>query len=235
MSLLLAVGSPALITFSLSMTVFNRRWVQERFTVLRRKINGRIDDRVPSFKGKVEAMQYLLENGQQVALRCSEIEGSFSSLVVLPQNKGLLKGIEKDLKNTKRPVTFSLVAQQLFAISLYIFTVIDSFPNSGMLTTPTQMSASGLWTWMIPVCGGWVFVGTQCKPGSIARALGYGCAAAYIAHENGSISPAGDQRGLRSTGGLNPALPQRGDLEGQISTQANWWHTPIYEPKDPIF
>ncbi|KAE9378440.1 hypothetical protein N431DRAFT_400117 [Stipitochalara longipes BDJ] len=171
MSLLLAVGSPALITFSLAITAFNRRWIRKRFAVSANNLPLKFDSKFSHFKPSVEGAQYLLEKAQQVPLRCSEVEGWLSSLIVLPQNRHWWTGVMEDLTKTRRDVTFSLIAQLLFAVLAYIFTVIEAFPQSGSLTTATQMSASGLWAWMVPICAGWVFVGTQINADTAAQAL----------------------------------------------------------------
>jgi hypothetical protein len=154
MSLLLAIGSPALITFSLAITAFNRRWIRKRFTVSANNLPLKFDSKFSHFKPAVEGAQFLLEKAQQVPLRCSEVEGWLSSLIVLPQNRHWWTGVMEDLTKTRRDLTFSLIAQLLFAVLAYIFTVVEAFPQSGSLTNATQMSASGLWAWMVPICAG---------------------------------------------------------------------------------
>jgi hypothetical protein len=148
------------------MTVFNQRWVWKQFSGLKERINSSIGINAPYLETSVDAAGYLLEEGQQAPLRCLDGE-----LVVSTQHEEWWKKAKVELQKAKRSVTFSLVAQLLFATLAFIFTLAEAFPNSGSLPTPTQMSASGIWAWMVPVCAGWVFVGTQNKAGTIEKAL----------------------------------------------------------------
>lgn len=209
MSLLLAIGSPALITFSLAITAFNRRWIRKRFTVSANNLPLKFDSKFSHFKPAVEGAQFLLEKAQQVPLRCSEVEGWLSSLVVLPQNRHWWTGVMEDLTKTRRDLTFSLIAQLLFAVLAYIFTVVEAFPQSGSLTNATQMSASGLWAWMVPICAGWVFVGTQINADTAAQAL-----RRTPAHKT-LDGPEQRQGGIRCSGGLNPVVPYATELDGE--------------------
>jgi hypothetical protein len=151
-SLLLAIGSPALITFSLSMTVLNQRWVRKRFSGLKKRINSSIGTNAPHLKTSVDAARYLLREGQQAPLRCPD-----SNLVVLPQYEKWWEEAKKDLQKTKRSVTFPLVAQLLFATLTFIFTLDEAFPNSGSLPTQPKCLpvASGL-GWFLYVGAGYL-------------------------------------------------------------------------------
>jgi len=54
MSLLLAIGSPALITFSLAITAFNRRWIRKRVHCISEQVPLKFDSKFSHFKPAVE-------------------------------------------------------------------------------------------------------------------------------------------------------------------------------------
>ena len=88
MSFCLAIGSPTLITYSLSITIFNRFWVRKEFDKLRRlKPNqAKRRENFHHYESRIRASQYLLQEGQQVPLRASQEQGWLSSLLGLPEN-----------------------------------------------------------------------------------------------------------------------------------------------------
>jgi hypothetical protein len=125
--------------------------------------------------------------------------------------------VKKDLKTARRSVTFSLVTQLLLAILAYIFIITEAFPNAGILTTATQMSASGLWAWMVPVCWGWVFVGTQYTKGTIVQALKCESNPIRKSKDDGNFTTETYQDGIRAGGGLN--APRRRRIGGSDEQQ----------------
>lgn len=151
MSFCLAVGSPALITYSLTITILNRLWLRRSFGELRFKASmPAVHDKYNGYDERIRACQFLLEEGQQVPLRASQEKGWLSSLVVIPDNSSWWTGVEDRLKSTRRGVTYSLVAQLLFAAIAYLFTVIVSFETAlGDPTTALQISSGSLWIWLV--------------------------------------------------------------------------------------
>lgn len=173
MSFCLAVGSPTMITYSLTLTILNRYWVRERFHKLSMKAQSHaVHDKYAGYSDRVRAIQYLLQEAQQVPLRASQEKGWLSSLLVAPKNQTWWRSVQKRLRTTRRGVTFSLVAQILAAAIAWLFTVSSSFITStGDIVVAYQLSSSSLWTWLIPVIWGWVTVGTQASADSIDEAL----------------------------------------------------------------
>ena len=187
MSLCMAVGSPALITYSLMLTIRNRALVREEFDVLRRHVRD-VQRMYRTFGQRLDAIQYVLEEAQQVPLRVSQEQGWFSSLTVVARNEPWWENLEGKLKDTRRGRTLSLVFQMGVAILAWILTIIAAFVSSlGDISTGLQISASNIWVWMvselsqhssnllttvqIPVILGWIRVGTQQLPKSIDKAL----------------------------------------------------------------
>jgi len=148
MSLVLSLGSPSLITYSLSLTILNRFWIRQRFASLRSE--SRALRFYPQFCERIKAAQYLLQEAQQVPMRASQEGGWLSSLIVLNDNHRWWTGVKKDLRNTHRGVTFSLVAQVGMAVTAFLFTIIAAFVgNLGDITTALQISSGAVWLWMV--------------------------------------------------------------------------------------
>lgn len=154
MSLALALGSPSLITYSLSLTILNRFWIRQRFASLRSDSRAVIE-RHPQFSERIKAAQYLLQEAQQVPMRASQEGGWLSSLIVLNNNQRWWTGVKKDLRNTRRGVTFSLVAQVGAAVTAWLFTIISAFVgNLGDISTALQISSGAIWLWMVSYISG---------------------------------------------------------------------------------
>lgn len=151
MSFCLAVGSPALATYSLSITILNRYWVRKTFGKLRAKARRRaVMARYGELEERIKAVQFLLQEAQQVPLRASQGKGWLSSLLVIPANATWWEEIAERLKHTRRGITASLVAQMLFAAIAYLFTVITSFQTDlGDPSTALQISSGSLWIWLV--------------------------------------------------------------------------------------
>ena len=172
----MAVGSPALATWSLTLTTLNRYWIRRRIKDLHKSYRAAST----YFQVVLDSVEYLLAEGQQVPLRASQEDGWLSSLIVSPNNRKWWKGMQKRLESTRRGVTFSLVAQGSFAVIAWIFIIASAFVASlGSIPTALQVSAGSLWVWMvststslanriklrdsplqIPVIGGWILVGS---------------------------------------------------------------------------
>ena len=148
-SLCMAVGSPALITYSLMLTIRNRTLVREEFGVLRRHI-GDVQRKYPTFGQRLDAIQHVLEEAQQVPLRVSQEQGWFSSLTVAARNEPWWENLERKLKDTRRGRTLSLVFQMVVAILAWLLTIIAAFVSSvGDISTGLQISAGNIWVWMV--------------------------------------------------------------------------------------
>jgi hypothetical protein len=150
MSFCLAVGSPAMITYSLTLTILNRYWVREQFHKLSVKAQSRaVHDKHAEYNNRVRAIQYLLQEAQQVPLRASQEKGWLSSLLVAPKNQTWWRNVQRRLRTTRRGVTFSLVAQILAAAIAWLFTVSSAFITTGDIVVANQLSSGSLWAWLV--------------------------------------------------------------------------------------
>lgn len=151
MSFCIAVGSPAMVTYSLSITILNRDWIRKAFHHLRSssRADG-VKKKWPELRDRVDSIQFLLQEAQQVPLRASQARGWFSSLLVIPENTLFWEHVRQRLEDTRRGITASLVAQMLFAAIAYLFTVITSFnADLGDPATALQIASGSLWIWLV--------------------------------------------------------------------------------------
>lgn len=131
------------------LTIRNRYWVREEFGSLRKRFRD-IRRTYFGFEEKLSAIQYVLEECQQVPLRVSQKRGWFCSLVVVPENDQWWTSLETKLRNTRRGRTLSLIFQLVAAIVAWLFTIIAAFVASlGNITTALQISAGSIWIWMV--------------------------------------------------------------------------------------
>ncbi|TDL13726.1 hypothetical protein BD410DRAFT_688823, partial [Rickenella mellea] len=172
MSGLIAVGSPNLITYSLTLTILNRCWIRRRFSRLRKTSEG-VAEWAPHVTERVSAVGEFLQDAQQAPIRVSQEDGWLSSLIVLPENQSFWTSVNKDLRNTRRGFSAALFAQLLMALISYLLTVASAASTNGGADTTIALQIAGgsVWIWMIPVILGWILVGTQGRYGAINDAL----------------------------------------------------------------
>jgi hypothetical protein len=207
MSLYMAVGSPAMITYSLAITILNRNWVRQKFEKLREELSNLRDKNLRrEISERLQAAQYLLQESQQVPMRASQVGGWLSSLIALEGNGGWWQRVQKDLQNSRRGYTFSLVAQIGMALIAYTFTIAITMTSSPLGTSEGSSieltAGGGLWIWMIPLIWGWIMCGTQDRPNSITEALNDETFPAFRMNEDGKIEKIDAQRGICSRSGL---------------------------------
>ncbi|KAM7206481.1 hypothetical protein V8F20_002830 [Naviculisporaceae sp. PSN 640] len=171
MSFCLSLGSPALATYSLMITILNQNWLRRLCESLPKYEDGENQIQNP-YTQRMSSARILLEAAQQAPLQISDRDGSLSSLIILEANNSWWNSVEQRLKATKRSVTFSLVAQMVVAAGAWVLTVAGSFISSlGDHTEALVLSSSALWTWLVPVIWGWIAVGTQSASDTIDDTL----------------------------------------------------------------
>jgi hypothetical protein len=150
MSFCLAVGSPALITYSLTLAILNRRWIRQRCDRIAR-------DSPPAHAERIKAVQYLLTEAQEVPLEISTPNiTELHTTILAPESRGWWHAANDKLRDTRRGVTPSLVAQVVSAAIAYFFTVVLTFkwefrdPDYAL-----QASAGTVWLWMVCTTNLW--------------------------------------------------------------------------------
>ena len=190
LALMMGLGSPALATYSLSLTILSRYWERKRFNALRLDI-GRtrsVRQRYRVIDERISSIQFFLEQAQQVPLRISEDGGWFSSLIVLARNHDWWVSLATKLRDTQVTTDYALVASMIVAIVAWILTILEAFvADLGNTDTALQLSAGSIWIWLvsvqvfqvrlcakssqIPVVVGWITIGMQAGSHSIDLAL----------------------------------------------------------------
>ena len=143
-SFCMAVGSPMLITFSLMITILNRRWFDRKCE----RLNQRYRDR--AFATRLEGARSFIEAAQQVPIRMSRSDGWLASLILLPINEQWWNRLGGHIRATRRGLTLSLIAQSFVAVTAWILTIIGSFGSAlGNHAEGLALSSSTVWTWLV--------------------------------------------------------------------------------------
>lgn len=151
MSGLLAVGSPALITYSLTVTILNRSSAYRRFEKLSSDLFARkAFEKYQDLPKTIKEARYIVQEMQQMPMRVCQDEGWLSSLVVLPENFLWWQRVRIELQKARRGVTASLFAQIATAIIGWLMTVISTFvAYFGDVDAALQLSNGSVWLWMV--------------------------------------------------------------------------------------
>lgn len=157
-------------------------------------------------------------------MRACQSHGRLSSLIALDENCQWWVSVGNDLKNTRRGVTLSLIAQIVGATVAWLFTIITAFIGKlGDIETALQIATGSVWLWMIPVIWGWVAVGTQNKTNSIKKALNDESKRTFRATgSDGVLKEDRRQQGILAQSGLTvepasdqqPGIPEPEDVDG---------------------
>ncbi|KAJ7608382.1 hypothetical protein FB45DRAFT_877247 [Roridomyces roridus] len=186
----LAVGSPALATYSLALTAFNRWHTFRKFQHLKKTVRNHDHARpeLSYMTERIDAAAFILVEVQQCPMRANQRDGELASLIVVdePRRRDFWKAAYKDLKNTRRGFTYSFLAQGLgsllilsqyfvshgeFIVLMAALAYLISFVGAVQDSVGLQFSASMVWSWMFPVVYGYIQVGSQYAAGCIQDAL----------------------------------------------------------------
>ncbi|KAJ7264052.1 hypothetical protein B0H12DRAFT_1102718 [Mycena haematopus] len=172
LSACLCVGSPALATFSLALTTFNRGYIATKFQQLKETAEGDTHQRYHYMIDRVSAAAFILQESQQCPMRANQRSGGLADLIALPDRRNFWKIAVKDLKNTRRDFTYSFLAQVVFAFVSYLISFLAAVHDSlGSPDVGLQFASSAIWSWMFPIVFGYIRVGSQMKAGSVKEAL----------------------------------------------------------------
>ncbi|EFQ30377.1 hypothetical protein CGRA01v4_09913 [Colletotrichum graminicola] len=192
----IGLGSPLLMTFSLMMTILNKRWIRKRFKELAASCEG---DGFDKMKTRIKSARVIADESGQAPTRLLQTDGWLARLVVLDTNTTWWSEAANSLKSTRRGTTLSLIAQLVVAVIAWVFTVTGSLKQKvGDTEEALVLSSGSLWIWLVPVIIGWVLVGTQNKKGTIQEA---------IRRANGRISVENKETGIEVVDDVeHPAL-----------------------------
>ena len=168
-SVLVAIGSPALAGYSLAITRLNSRWLSRQFLYLH-------------FPNRVNIPQ-ALSALQHIPFRIDPSGPLLPSLIVLPHNDRYWKVLGAAARRTRQwsiPVAMNII----WVLVAFIFTIVDSFVDfDNFLTVPGDAgySIAAVWTYLLPVVVGWLHVGSQLEADHLHDALNDAHDMAYVA------------------------------------------------------
>lgn len=172
MALLLALGSPSLITFSLTLTILDARWINRKFQRIKEDSKNLRPRRSLQTKA-IKAARLILIESQHIPIQIfNGPRREFAHLVVCPENWAWWRSLRKEIQKTKREWTYSLYAQIGWVCVSQLVAIVDFFTSTSFNTSiGIGLAINSLWIWMIPVVLGWVYIGTQTSAGSIKAAI----------------------------------------------------------------
>ena len=169
-ALLLALGSPALCTYSLALTILGTRRINQKFRQI--KEDSQTLHRPLQMKAMKAARCILIEM-QHVPIQIyNGRRREISQLIVHPDNWAWWCALRQKLLITKRKWTYSLYAQVGWVCISQLLAIIDFFTSaSSNSSIGIGLAINSLWLWMIPIVLGWVYVGNQNYAESVKAAL----------------------------------------------------------------
>ena len=169
-ALLLALGSPSLVAYSLSLTILNTRRINQKFRQI--KEESQILHRPLQIKA-MKAARFILIEMQHVPIRVHNgRRREIAQLIVHPDNWAWWCSLRQKLLTTKRKWTYSLYAQVGWVCISQLLAIIDFFTSaSSDSSIGIGLAINSLWLWMIPIVLGWVYVGNQNHAESVKAAL----------------------------------------------------------------
>lgn len=155
-SIMLAVGSPALAGYSLVLTVLNSHWVMRRFHQFKQPRSGHA----------MHALRCL----QQAPLKVLSFD-LVNTLVVLRENDSWWDNIVERL-DYKHTWSVSAVTNLIWVSIAFLFIVIDAFRNLKSEDYNVRGESVGVvWLWLLPVVVGWLQISPKCDAERIEKAM----------------------------------------------------------------
>ncbi|KAF8145364.1 hypothetical protein K438DRAFT_1630253 [Mycena galopus ATCC 62051] len=149
LSACLSVGSPALATYSLALTAFNRGYIATNFRRLREMVKRDTHRRYRYMDERISAATFILQESQQCPMRANQRNGELASLIALSDREQFWKSAAKDLKNTRRGFTYSFLAQVILAFVTYVISFSQIVHDDlGSVNDGLQFASSSVWSWI---------------------------------------------------------------------------------------
>ncbi|KAK0469379.1 uncharacterized protein EV420DRAFT_28246 [Desarmillaria tabescens] len=147
--IILAVGSPTLIIYSLSLSALNTRWIGRLLDTAKRYPNRNHTAR--AFNALQHCCFYLEPSDEVIA-----------SIIVLPQNDVWWEGLVKALEARRLGWTISAFFNLIWVLIAFIFTIIDALNSPSQDSNASGQSIGLLWLWLYPVVVGWIVLSPEC-------------------------------------------------------------------------
>ena len=111
MALLLALGSPSLIIFSLTLTILDARWINQKFRQIKEENKSLRPHRPLQIKA-IKAARALLIDSQHIPIQIfNGPRREIAHLIACPENWAWWHSLREEIQKTKRKWTYSLYAQ----------------------------------------------------------------------------------------------------------------------------
>ncbi|KAK0484940.1 hypothetical protein IW261DRAFT_1459596 [Armillaria novae-zelandiae] len=148
--IIMAVGSPTLILYSLALSAINTRWIGHLFDTAKRYPNRNYTAR--AFNALQHCCFYLEPSDDVLA-----------SIIVLPQNDAWWEELVKSLE-ARRLEQWSISAffNLIWVLIAFILTIVDIFNTSPSQNYTSGRSIGILWLWLFPVVVGWIVLSPEC-------------------------------------------------------------------------
>ncbi|PBL04464.1 hypothetical protein ARMGADRAFT_861829, partial [Armillaria gallica] len=147
--ILMAVGSPTLIIYSLSLSAVNTRWIGRLFDTAKRYPNRNYTARA------FNALQHC----------CFNLEPSddvLASIILLPQNDAWWERLVKALEARRHGWTISAFFNLMWVWIALILTIINALNSPNQDSNSNGQSIGLLWLWLYPVVVGWIVLSPEC-------------------------------------------------------------------------
>lgn len=150
MALFLALGSPALITFSLALTILDARWINQKFRHIKETSESLRPDRRLQTEAIKAARVFLIESQHIPIQIVNGPHREFAQLVACPENWTWWGSLQKEIRKTKRQWTYSLYAQIGWVCVSQLLAIVDFFTTASFNTSiGIGLAINSLWIWMV--------------------------------------------------------------------------------------
>ena len=173
MSLMLILGSPLLGAYSLTLMILNAHWINAAFRKLQQSNVIALHPKRPDHYDALDSVRWILIETMHVPIKCVfGRDYDLAQMIVRPENAEVWKSLAGEIAKTKRAKTFSLYAQLGWVVVAQVLSLIQFF-TTGFTDNSVALglAINSLWSWMLPLVWGWVFVGAQTSAESIRLAF----------------------------------------------------------------
>lgn len=147
--IIMAIGSPTLIIYSLALSAINTRWIGRLFDTAKRYPNRNYTAR--AFNALQHCCFYLEPSDDVLA-----------SIIVLPQNDAWWEELVKSLEARRLGWTISAFFNLIWVLIAFILTIIDALNSPSQDSNASGQSIGLLWLWLYPVVVGWIVLSPEC-------------------------------------------------------------------------
>ncbi len=147
--IIMAVGSPTLMIYSLALSAINTRWIGRLFDSAKRYPNRNYTARA------FNALQHC-------CFRLAPSDDILASIIVLPQNDAWWESLVKTLEGRRIGWTISAFVNLLWVLIAFICTIIDAFNSPSHDSFFSGQSISLIWLWLYSVVVGWIVLSPEC-------------------------------------------------------------------------